>query len=447
MSLARNPGKASTDPPGPGMDKPRDFRIAGAALAFAVVFLAHFLSSVTTSFDSKWSLYLSMSLLREGNLDLDEYEGIIAKNGYFAVKRVDGHLRSIFPVGTPVLTAPLVYLAGLFYKRTLGMELNDYMRLKPPRGLEVFIASIIVTLAAMVIYRTARLLLGDFKRAVLAVFIFAFCTSAWSTASRGLWQHGPSMLFLSLSLYLFLLGERGRPRAVILAGFTLACAYVIRPTNAIPLALFTLYVTWRYRRQLLPFLGFAALVLVPFVLYNRHVYGTFLSPYYAPERILTNPRFLEALAGTLFSPARGLFVYSPVLLLALVGVYVKRRRGIFTAFDALLLAVLLLHWTAISGFRHWWGGHGFGPRLFSDMIPLFIYFLLFALDAIPDRPLGRRVLYTTAFAGLVLASFFINLQGAVNKEVYTWNWRPVNVDTHAERLWDWHDIQFLRGIR
>lgn len=34
-------------------------------------------SKVATSYDSKWSLHQALSLLHEGDLDLDEYRGVI----------------------------------------------------------------------------------------------------------------------------------------------------------------------------------------------------------------------------------------------------------------------------------------------------------------------------------------------------------------------------------
>src|SRR5262249_38064441 len=144
----------------------------------------------------------------------------------------------------------------------------------------------------------------------------AFGTAAWSTASRALWQHGPSMLMLTLALYL-IVRARERPWIAQLAGLPLAFAYVIRPTNSLSILLLSAFVFLTYRRYFLRYVAGGLMVAVPFFLYNLAVYGAPLSPYYLPDRIGSNPAFLEALAANLVSPARGLFFASPVLLFAL----------------------------------------------------------------------------------------------------------------------------------
>ena len=50
----------------------------------------------------------------------------------------------------------------------------------------MLIASIIVALASAVMYLIARQFLAPLQSILLAL-IFAFCTPAWSTASRALW--------------------------------------------------------------------------------------------------------------------------------------------------------------------------------------------------------------------------------------------------------------------
>jgi hypothetical protein len=58
----------------------------------------------------------------------------------------------------------------------------------------------------------------------------------------------------------------------------------------------------------------------------------------------------------------------------------------------------------------------------------------------------RRTVFITGFAVLLALSFGIHFRGATNWDVHYWNTVPVNVDDYPERVWDWGDIQFLRGI-
>ena len=51
-----------------------------------------------------------------------------------------------------------------------------------------------------------------------------------------------------------------------------------------------------------------------------------------------------------------------------------------------------------------------------------------------------------AGAALLLVSMIINGLGAISQDTWRWNTRPVNVDDHPERNWDWRQPQFLAGF-
>jgi len=121
-----------------------------------------------------------------------------------------------------------------------------------------------------------------------------------------------------------------------------------------------------------------------------------------------------------------------------------RRSG--ELLDCFLVGIVLLHWIAISSFPHWWGGHSFGYRLFSDMVPYLTYFLIPIISKIPALPRMHRALFASGFACLIAISFFINYRGANTQVVYAWNRSPVDVDLEPSRIWDWRDLQFLRGL-
>jgi len=167
---------------------------------------------------------------------------------------------------------------------------------------------------------------------------------------------------------------RGRRSAFV--GAALAGAYTVRPTNAIPLAFGAAWAWLDPRARVAAWLAGAACVLALFAAATRHVYGTWLPPYYQPSFFGANYFFWEALGGQLVSPARGLFVYSPVLLGSIAGAAIKLRQRRFTALDLSLALAILAHWVVISTIRSWWGGHSYGPRFFTDMLPYLVYFLI-----------------------------------------------------------------------
>jgi hypothetical protein len=426
---------------------------------FVVVAGVYLDSKVATSYDSKWSLHQALSLLHEGDLDLDEYRGVIPADEY-RVEEVDGRLRSVFPVGGVLLATPLVGVA----EAASGGELGERLRAAPPdwpaRKLEKTVASLLVAAAALFLFLAARRRGLSAAQAAVAALGFAFATSAWSTASRGLWQHGPLMLLFAMALWLLARAEE-RPAAAAWSALPLAFAYLVRPTAAIPLAVFALVIAVRHPRRLVLWLALAAAVLLPFALWSHGVYGTWLPPYYASERLALHDRFGEALAAHLVSPARGLLVYSPWLVAALVGPFVssagRRRPG---AVEVGCLASAAGIWLAASAFGHWWGGHAYGPRLLADAVPFLVYLALPVLPALwprgrraplADEAAGRRRRPLAAVAaGLLLAalawSLFAHGRAARSWEPWTWNGEPVDVDRHPRRIWDWSDPPFLRGI-
>jgi hypothetical protein len=46
---------------------------------------------------------------------------------------------------------------------------------------------------------------------------------------------------------------------------------------------------------------------------------------------------------------------------------------------------------------------------------------------------------------LLFVSMFINGRGAMSHATWLWNSRPIGVDEHPERLWDWRQPQFMAG--
>ena len=419
-----------------GFGRARAAQVTISALVFLGVFALYWASPVVQSADSRWSLHVAESIVNEGNTDLDEYGDLISDNDR-RVERIGSHTFSAFPIGTPLVATPFVYAYDRILSRTgAGIE-AVYLQA------ERLVASFVTALAAGVLYHAFRSHL-DTKRALALTLVFAFCTPAWSTASRSLWQHGPSMLMLSIALSLVTLAQR-RPWLVQYAGIPLACAYVIRPTNSISVLFLTVYVLVAHRKYILRTLLLAALVALPFLLYNWRTYGALLSAYYMPGRIGSNARFFEALAGNLVSPARGLLVFTPVCLLAPVGIYLKWRKGRLDTLDVILCLIVVVHWIVISSFPHWWAGHSYGPRFFSDVMPYLVYLMIPALAQV-GRPAGAgQMTYVVSVAVLVATSAFVHWSGATQQATYEWNDRPISVDAIPSRLWDPYDLQFLRG--
>ncbi|MDC0712386.1 hypothetical protein POL68_28240 [Stigmatella sp. ncwal1] len=436
------------------MPRARFWREMGWLCAGFFALLALF--PVTTPFDSKLTLLTTNSLLNEGNIELDEYTPTFKKYGHGLFEK-NGHAYNYFPLGPSLTAVPMMALvdAGVWLAQvhpTLEKATSRWRQNRVATG-EVNIdywddpqrlfASVLMALAGGVMYALGLQTGLSRARALLLASVFVFCTPVLSTASRALWQHGPSLLCLALML-LCLVKARTAPQWAGLAGAPLALAYVMRPTNSVSVVLVSLYVLWTHPRQALKFFASAALVALPWMAVNRAHYGSILAPYFEPQRLEPSGLgFAEALLGNLVSPARGLFVFTPLLLLCFWGLLLEIRARTFTRLHGFLMVILVLHWLAISSFPHWWAGHCYGPRFFTDMVPYLVFFLVPVVRTLGWKAPGAPRPLTAAFTVLALLSLGIHVHGASSRSVYRWNSLPVDVDFHPERLWDWKDAQFL----
>ena len=431
-----------------------------AAGIFIVVLFSHFVSKNITSGDSAYSIHTAMSIIRDGNIDLDEYEEVIKArtNHLYTVKQLNGHYYYAYPVGAPVLSIPIVFLVNKVLPTLLDSfpSVEKYVRNRVnlqsgpivPESIhsliEVFIASIWIALTAICLYFVAKNLVGA-KTALLVVFIFAFCTGAWSSASRALFPHGPSMFMLALTLLIIIRSDK-KPHLIWLASIPLALSYIIRPTNIISVIVFTVFVFFRYRKFFLPYISGLFIPLGMHFIFSYITYGALIPPTYMSQGFMPGPNFAEGLLGVLFSPSRGLFIFSPIFLFIFLGIFLKIKKNQFLTHDKYVLAILFFHWLMIGTFPRWWAGWSFGPRYFSDVIPFLIYFMLPALK-LPKTLKGvKNWAYKSMFAGFVIFGFFVHFRGAMHRDVLYWNESPVSVDLALERLWDWNDMQFLRGF-
>jgi len=375
-----------------------------------------------------------------------------------AVECAGGHFYNFYPVAVGALVTPVVFALdkGIGAAQPLLAPLaarasSDARRtflLGDLAGgssiVEVIIASLIVAMASVVMYLVARQFLA-LPHSVLLALVFAFCTPAWSTASRALWQHGPSILLLSLAMFFLGKGPEDR-RCVALLAAALALAFYIRPTNVVAIAALSIFVLVHHRKQALPYVLGMVPVALGFTAYNLSAYGSLLAPYSFVRRaagggLALHSAFPEALAGHLISPSRGLFIYTPLFVLAIAGMFLAPPSETARRLRPFLVAILIGHWLLISSFELWSGGHCYGPRYFSDMTPIFVWFL------IPILLRARKRIVAASFTVLAAVSFFMHYEGATQWSCMLWNVEPVEIGSRPSRIWDWRDPQFLRGVR
>jgi hypothetical protein len=397
--------------------------------------------------------FLPASLLRDGDLILDEFGPILDKrppdggvtlrqqlNWSAAVRPVDGHLRSSYPVGAAFLAVP-VYAAPVAFGSL--RDLADF------RVAGKLAASLITALSAGFVYLTLR----RFTTLGIAAFLaaaYALGTAVWTIASQALWQHGPALLCLSLATWAALrLSERDRLIEAVLISVALAMAVVCRPQNAIGALAIGLFALVQRPRRWPALLAPALCIMTWQIAYNLQVFGRltggypdiYRSPAMAwrgldPSSTLTLP-LAEGLTGLLFSGGMGLFLYSPVLAVGLVSLAVLAAGREFP------LARYLAFWVVGSLVyygknRVWWGGTGYGPRYLTELALPLVLALGMVWPRLTTNP-------TLRIATVVLASYGIAVQalGAFTWEC-GWHTTPDWLDFHIDRVWDYRDTEIER---
>ncbi len=290
------------------------------------------------------------------------------------------------------------------------------------------------------------------RYAIASGLIFAFSTAAWSTGSRALWQHTPSLLFLTIVLYLAPKVEQSRQLAVCF-GAALAAAYVVRPTNSVVVVTFLVWVLVAARRHVLRVLVGLGLILVPFVLVNLSAYGAVLPPYYAAERVVAEAAlpFAQTAAMYLVSPSRGLLIYCPLVFTAIGGTIVLWRRGALTVLHGTAWVVIGAYLLVVSLFGGT-GGSSYGPRLLTDISP-FVVWLSLPVLVIFDGIVTNRSSRFWNDAGrvgvctIIAWGFVVNASGATLRSAFCWSATPEVITEAPSRAWNWKDPQFLRPIK
>jgi hypothetical protein len=427
---------------------------------FLGVLLVYSVCPPFTSNDSYWVVPTALGMLRHGNTALDEYVASAPEVARYALECVSvpcppGHWHNYYPVGVPVMALPVVAAmqaavsllhavypeAARLTSRPVVAALLSGDLVGGHALVELAAAALFGALAAWLAFLICAQYL-EIRAAVWLALLFAFGTSQWSVASRNLFQHGPSVLALTAALYLCVLAEK-RPELIRWAGLPLAIAFTIRPSNFISVLLLTAYVAVRHRRYFLKYLLWTLPVAAPFLADNwieRHS----LFPTYYQWGAAGRMPFSFGFWMNLVSPSRGLLIFTPIAAAAVAGMVVAWRRRWCWPLSPFLIAIVVSHMFLISSY---WPGHSYGPRYWADISPLFLFFLI-PLVAYWQTMSGRpRRAAAALFLTLALWGVFAHGRGATSLAAQQWNMFPVNVDQARERVFDWSDPQFLRGLR
>jgi hypothetical protein len=406
------------------------------------------------STDTEAAILLPLSVLRGHGPFLDPYAPVLERPGAvfpaFLIKS-RGHLVSRYPVGPALLLvsieAPQVWVRDRLdpgWDRTVGSAFDACQRMTK------ISSAVVAALAALALSCLLHRFCPGWP-ALSAALAAAVGSDLWVVGSQAPWPHAPAALALTLSMLLLSTREPPTRWRLALGGLTTAALVVFRAIDVVFAVAVFLWVARYHGRRLGWFLPAPLLLGAALIGYNLWFFGSVaggqpgiesLHPtLHGTEGIWTG-RLLEGAEGTLFSPSRGLFVFCPWVVLALAALPATAKRIGERPLVGWLLVALVPYGLLLSKYSIWWGGHCFGPRYWTDAVPLFAVMLAFGLEWAWSRSKPLLVLF-----GLAIG-FSVAVQ-AVGAFCYpsTWNWEPANVDTHHERLWDWADSELSRCLR
>jgi hypothetical protein len=357
--------------------------------------------------DTRANEYVAASVVLERDLDLDEYPEVEEP---FA-RLVGTHRVSVYPPLSPVLAAPVFAAARTaFALDETGSALAGKVA-----------ASLFSGLAAGVLFMAVGLRRPR-DEAALAALVFAFGTSAWST-SQALWQHPAALLFLCLTL-LCVVRAQHDPVWAGRAGLPLALAVAARHADVALAVVLAFGIALRWPRKLPAFLLWAAAPVLFVLAYNSAYFGSPWEHGFAEAGGRFSGRWGPGHLGLLVSPAKGLFVFTPIAALALVGLFRAVRLG-ERWLPLTALAAAIAHVVLMGLWGEWHGGRSWGPRLMTDALPLLFLFLPEGFDLAPRL-------------GAVLAGLSVAVQ-ALGAFAYDYRWERLHqhagADLHAS-LWD-----------
>jgi hypothetical protein len=441
----RRPRSSGAPPPGPSQGprapaavaiekEPGTFRL-GVPLFLALLALYVANLRVLGAGDSIPTRLLPFSVLRERNLDLNEFTWEITRKGRlpYYVHRVGERIYSVSTIGTPLAIVPL-YVLPAWVLSAYDISYDDVRARLLIVAMERFAAAAMTALSAVLLFSTARRLVS--RRWALAIaLLYGTGTSAWSISSQALWPHALSALCLA-ALSACFVGRAPRAGTSLLSGAAAAILVINRPQTA-PFAALAAFHLWRCGgRQLLSFAFVPAVAGALSLSYNLSVFRTLLGSYQTLDHFSTP--FLEGAAGLLLSPNRGLFIFTPVMIFAFWGaVQVWRRES--PPWLRLLTIGLGAHVAIHATFSEWWAGYTYGPRYFADVLPALALLLVYGLV-----PFCAGRARTVAVATLVAFGVVVQAIGVYLADD-DWNQNPIPLEAAPGRVWDWADLQIARS--
>ncbi|GEM_PF-930938 len=302
-----------------------------------------------------------------------------------------------FEPGQSLAALPLYMLAQQF------MHVNNIHALSL---LNVFVTA----LTGATVFVLLRRIRYSATVACMVALCYGLATTAWPYARYFLREPLTGLMCVIATLCLIVWRQSGRHWYLAGCFLALACGIIVKVSAAIVVPVFLIVVVLSVpsrRGRLWIMLGSAGLLTVGVGMYVWRFGG--LPPI---ARYTTGYPWVDFVVrsyGQIFSPAKGLVFYSPVLLVGLPGWLElwRRQRAVVLLIIGVMLATLYVYGNNVV----WYGGWTWGPRFVVPLLPLLVIPLAGVLS---NRHRAVRILVHIG------AAFSMLLQLAVATSV----WEP-----------------------
>ena len=448
--LAGSGGNVNETPPS------RNKLLAGVVIGFLCLLVYNANFRAISAGDTLPARYLPFAILRWHTVLLDPISNMVAQGrtpvmptygkfhrrvdieeAFWVVRLPSGHSVSLYPVTGAVLVAPL-YLPAMAYLYVTGWNLERVDL--GARIMEKLCASLLAAIAAALFFLMLRRQL-DPKPALLLTGAYAFGTTSWMISSQALWQHSLAQLLVVFAMFL-LTGPCTRVRAIT-AGVVLGLIACNRPPDFIIAATLGVYGLWWAGRRFAPVMVAAEIApAIPLLIYNLGIVGHYAGAYglFGGQGFFRYNLF-SGIVGLLFSPTKGLFVFSPFLIFLPLGLprvfRDERARGLAIAALAAFVLQVLLYAKA-----DWRQGESWGPRWLTDVVPLLVWMMVPAWEAMSKAV--RPVFVAAIGAAIVIeaiGAFWYT--GASNAAILASNREP----DPMRSAWELRNAPFIAELR
>jgi len=380
---------------------------------------------IRMSGDTIPAAYLPFNIIYYHDLFFEHFFVQDAINTHYFFTNVNGHLLSIFPIVTPIVITPFVYVCSV------GMS---------PDQVSLFVGQIartasagITALAVCVFYLIVKRFVSK-KISIFSALLFAFATSTWSISSQALWQQGMVELLLLLMIYIIIKNEEaGSPRYFICLGVLSGLFVFCRPPDAILLLPILGYILLRNFKYTLPYAAAAIVSGLPFLIYNLYFFGNLFGGYVQNlQKFDVSGSVFFNFLGLLVSPNKGLFIFSPILILGIFGffylntIHNSNIKLLFQWFAPTLILQIIIY----AFFSDWGGGYSYGPRFLTSLMPLLCIYLALFLSEF-EAHFSTGIFAYAKLAGVILLVIF-----SIAIQFIGVFYFPYLYDTNYSQPWD-----------